>query len=59
MHLPLFVFGSLPLSLLLSDFLYLCGRFKKRVLIQQLETALTEVEEEHTTSLQLPNDHGS
>lgn len=34
------------------------SRFKKRVLIQQLELALTELDEKHTTSSQLPNDHG-
>uniref|UniRef100_A0A3Q3MEN4 Integrator complex subunit 6 like n=1 Tax=Mastacembelus armatus TaxID=205130 RepID=A0A3Q3MEN4_9TELE len=33
-------------------------RFKKRVLIQQLETALTELEEKHAISSQVPNDHG-
>ncbi|XP_040904341.1 integrator complex subunit 6 [Toxotes jaculatrix] len=33
-------------------------RFKKRVLIQQLELALAELEERHVTSSQLPNDHG-
>ncbi|KAK9517728.1 hypothetical protein VZT92_023074 [Zoarces viviparus] len=34
-------------------------RFKKRVLIQQLETSLAELEEKQATSSQLPNDHGS
>ncbi|KAE8286224.1 Integrator complex subunit 6 [Larimichthys crocea] len=34
-------------------------QFKKRVLIQQLETALAEVEARHAASSQLPNDHGS
>ncbi|XP_040030451.2 integrator complex subunit 6 [Gasterosteus aculeatus] len=34
-------------------------RFKKRVLIQQLETSLAEFEAKQTTSSQLPNDHGS
>ncbi|XP_070693181.1 integrator complex subunit 6 isoform X2 [Pempheris klunzingeri] len=34
-------------------------RFKKRVLIQQLELALAEVEMKHATASQLPNDHGS
>lgn len=34
-------------------------RFKKRVLIQQLEIALAKVDEKHTASSQLPNDHGS
>ncbi|XP_047440886.1 integrator complex subunit 6 [Mugil cephalus] len=33
-------------------------RFKKRVLIQQLEAALTELEEKQAASSQLPNDHG-
>ncbi|XP_038555673.1 integrator complex subunit 6 [Micropterus salmoides] len=34
-------------------------RFKKRVLIQQLEMALAEVEKKQATSSQLLNDHGS
>nr|XP_020485410.1 integrator complex subunit 6-like [Labrus bergylta] len=34
-------------------------RFKKRVLIQQLETALTDLEEKQTTTPQLLNDNGS
>ncbi|CAK6974158.1 integrator complex subunit 6 [Scomber scombrus] len=34
------------------------SRFKKRVLIQQLETLLTELDEKHATSSRLPNDHG-
>ncbi|KAM4555382.1 integrator complex subunit 6 isoform 1-T1 [Odontesthes bonariensis] len=34
------------------------ARFKKRVLIQQLETALAELEEKKETCSQLPNDHG-
>ncbi|XP_054453396.1 integrator complex subunit 6 isoform X2 [Anoplopoma fimbria] len=34
-------------------------RFKKRVLIQQLETSLAELEAKQATSSQLPNDHGS
>uniref|UniRef100_A0A3B4YR05 Integrator complex subunit 6 like n=1 Tax=Seriola lalandi dorsalis TaxID=1841481 RepID=A0A3B4YR05_SERLL len=33
-------------------------RFKKRVLIQQLELALAELEKKHAASSQLPNDHG-
>ncbi|XP_029368104.1 integrator complex subunit 6 isoform X2 [Echeneis naucrates] len=33
-------------------------RFKKRVLIQQLELALATLEEKHAVSSQLPNDHG-
>ncbi|XP_058506498.1 integrator complex subunit 6 isoform X1 [Solea solea] len=33
-------------------------RFKKRVLIEQLELALADLELKHATSLQLPNDHG-
>ncbi|KAM4733201.1 integrator complex subunit 6 isoform 1-T1 [Anableps anableps] len=33
-------------------------RFKKRVLIQQLETALAELEEDKAPCSQLPNDHG-
>ncbi|XP_071313937.1 integrator complex subunit 6 [Trachinotus anak] len=33
-------------------------RFKKRVLIQQLELALAELEEKHAASSQLPNNHG-
>lgn len=35
------------------------ARFKKRVLIQQLEKALTDLEEKHPISPQLPNDNGS
>uniref|UniRef100_A0A8D3BXJ8 Integrator complex subunit 6 like n=1 Tax=Scophthalmus maximus TaxID=52904 RepID=A0A8D3BXJ8_SCOMX len=34
-------------------------RFKKRVLIQRLESALTELEQKHGMSLPLLNDHGS
>ncbi|TDH07910.1 hypothetical protein EPR50_G00111960 [Perca flavescens] len=34
-------------------------RFKKRVLIQQLETSLAELEEKQATSSQLPNHHDS
>ncbi|XP_072252254.1 integrator complex subunit 6 isoform X2 [Leuresthes tenuis] len=34
------------------------ARFKKRVLIQQLEAALAELEEKPETCSQLPNDHG-
>lgn len=34
-------------------------RFKKRVLIQQLEAALSEVEEKDAVASQLPNDHGT
>ncbi|KAL6117991.1 ints6l [Pungitius sinensis] len=34
-------------------------RFKKRVLIQQLETSLAELEAKQETSSPLPNDHGS
>ncbi|XP_053180337.1 integrator complex subunit 6 [Scomber japonicus] len=34
------------------------SRFKKRVLIQQLETLLTELDEKHAASSRLPNDHG-
>ncbi|XP_037636315.1 integrator complex subunit 6 [Sebastes umbrosus] len=34
-------------------------RFKKRVLIQQLEVSLAELEEKQAASSQLPNDHGS
>ncbi|KAM9740626.1 integrator complex subunit 6 isoform 1-T1 [Menidia menidia] len=34
------------------------ARFKKRVLIQQLESTLTELEEKQETDLQLFNDHG-
>ncbi|XP_041846987.1 integrator complex subunit 6 [Melanotaenia boesemani] len=34
------------------------ARFKKRVLIQQLEAVLTELKEDQATSSQLPNDHG-
>ncbi|XP_056295099.1 integrator complex subunit 6 [Pseudoliparis swirei] len=34
-------------------------RFKKRVLIQQLETSLAELEEKQATSWQLPDDVGS
>ncbi|XP_062332736.1 integrator complex subunit 6 [Osmerus eperlanus] len=34
------------------------ARFKKRVLIQQLETALEEIEERHLLSARLNNDHG-
>uniref|UniRef100_A0AAQ4PYP1 Integrator complex subunit 6 like n=1 Tax=Gasterosteus aculeatus aculeatus TaxID=481459 RepID=A0AAQ4PYP1_GASAC len=45
--------------LVLSNVLCLSGRFKKRVLIQQLETSLAEFEAKQTTSSQLPNDHGS
>lgn len=33
-------------------------RFKKRVLIQHLETALAELEEDKAPCSQLPNDHG-
>ncbi|XP_029021075.1 integrator complex subunit 6 isoform X2 [Betta splendens] len=33
-------------------------RFKKRVLIQQLETALAELEAKHETCSQITNDHG-
>ncbi|XP_034037798.1 integrator complex subunit 6 isoform X2 [Thalassophryne amazonica] len=33
------------------------SRFKKRVLIQQLETILAELEEKHIASCQLPSDH--
>uniref|UniRef100_A0A4W6FR03 Integrator complex subunit 6 like n=1 Tax=Lates calcarifer TaxID=8187 RepID=A0A4W6FR03_LATCA len=33
-------------------------RFKKRVLIQQLELVLAELEEKHAASSQLPNNHG-
>uniref|UniRef100_A0A7N6BGU9 VWFA domain-containing protein n=1 Tax=Anabas testudineus TaxID=64144 RepID=A0A7N6BGU9_ANATE len=33
-------------------------RFKKRVLIQQLEAALAQLEAKHETCSQLPNDHG-
>uniref|UniRef100_A0A7N8XLK5 Integrator complex subunit 6 like n=1 Tax=Mastacembelus armatus TaxID=205130 RepID=A0A7N8XLK5_9TELE len=46
------------ISPLLSNFFCTCTRFKKRVLIQQLETALTELEEKHAISSQVPNDHG-
>ncbi|XP_030000978.1 integrator complex subunit 6 [Sphaeramia orbicularis] len=35
------------------------ARFKKRVLIQQLEMALADLEEKHPISPQLPNDNGS
>lgn len=34
------------------------SRFKKRVLIQQLEIALAELDEKYATSSRLPNDHG-
>ncbi|XP_069027418.1 integrator complex subunit 6 isoform X1 [Embiotoca jacksoni] len=34
-------------------------RFKKRVLIQQLETVLAELEEKQAASSQLPNDYGT
>uniref|UniRef100_A0A671X007 Integrator complex subunit 6 like n=1 Tax=Sparus aurata TaxID=8175 RepID=A0A671X007_SPAAU len=44
---------------LLSNVLCHSHRFKKRVLIQQLEIALAKVDEKHTASSQLPNDHGS
>ncbi|KAM7418099.1 hypothetical protein PAMA_017643 [Pampus argenteus] len=34
------------------------SRFKKRVLIEQLETALAKLDEKDETSSRLPNDHG-
>lgn len=60
MNLPWFVFlDARPNPPRFSLISFASDRFKKRVLIQQLETALAEVEARHAASSQLPNDHGS
>lgn len=46
------------LSLAISLSLYLYLRFKKRVLIQQLESALEEIEERQMLTAQVNNVHG-